>query len=497
VCALASYAQEALFPANLNKIQPGRTKYEDAVKLLGQPAEFAQGRARYDGATLIVREGVVHETEITNPAFVHSSGLRAGATVAEVVKALGEPKQIVKTGLPERERQPGVLYENTADRPGAYWRDDLGVVAVFRDDKVLAVILTRSTKLAELPKYDPNSRNPFQMDLRGADLSSLDLRERESDLVQTIFDTRTKWPSCDRLPAGFDPARILETGKNPGLGVRTLHKRGITGKGVGIAVVDNPLRDTHEDYAARVKVHEWIGAPKTDKHFHGTTALSIAAGKTGGVAPDADVYYISGWNVKNGNVDYEPRVKAFERIIELNRTLPEGKKIRVLSMQLGWRPGQPEAAAIEAVAKKAKDEGMLVITSSVETTHGFKFHGLGREPLADPDKFESYLPGQFWSAQFYAQGVEGRLLVPMDSRSGAGSGSDSEWSFYRRGGWSWATPYIAGVYALACQVDPSITPDRFWDMAMKTGRTIEVQGRKLGPIIDPVALMAALEKGQS
>ena len=53
------------------------------------------------------------------------------------------------------------------------------------------------------------------------------------------------------------------------------------------------------------------------------------------------------------------------------------------------------------------------------------------------------------------------------------------------------------MYALAVQVDPSITPKRFWELAAKTGRTTEVthagQVYRLGPILDPVALIAALK----
>jgi hypothetical protein len=49
---------------------------------------------------------------------------------------------------------------------------------------------------------------------------------------------------------------------------------------------------------------------------------------------------------------------------------------------------------------------------------------------------------------------------------------------------------------LAVQVDPKITPERFWALAMKTGRTVEMKdGGKtvsLGPILDPVQLIAAL-----
>ena len=59
-------------------------------------------------------------------------------------------------------------------------------------------------------------------------------------------------------------------------------------------------------------------------------------------------------------------------------------------------------------------------------------------------------------------------------------------------------PYIAGLYALAAQVDSGITPERFWGLALKTGRTITLDHKEskipFGPIVDPVALIGALKK---
>jgi hypothetical protein len=76
--------------------------------------------------------------------------------------------------------------------------------------------------------------------------------------------------------------------------------------------------------------------------------------------------------------------------------------------------------------------------------------------------------------------------------------ADSNSNFSRINGTSWTMPYLAGVYALAVQVNPDITPDRFRQTALRTGRTIQVKrGEKtypLGPIIDPVALIAALAR---
>ena len=136
--------------------------------------------------------------------------------------------------------------------------------------------------------------NPFQVDLRARDLSKLDLRGSLDDLMYATFDDKTVWPAPDQMPTGFDWQKIMELGRNPGLGVRRLHEKGITGRGVKIAIIDQPLLVDHQEYAGRVRLYEEIdlqGQPKPA--MHGAAVASIALGKTVGVAPEAELYYIA------------------------------------------------------------------------------------------------------------------------------------------------------------------------------------------------------------
>ena len=467
--------QDTGVAARIDQVQIGRSTLDDLTQMFGEPARFTSGsqtftraklpvryQAAYEGFAVSMRDNVAREILIETPLYRGVGGVHVGSTVAEVIQALGEPKTIVK-GAPVDGVPPGTLFEGTAERPGAYAREDLGIAVFLRGGRVSAVILIprRLTppgggRLAELPRFDPNSRNPFQLDLRGRDLSGLDLRNRASDLLMAaVFDSRTVWPPRERMPEGFDPERVMDAGKNPGLGVRSLHKRGITGRGVTIAVIDNPLFASHQEYAGRLRGHEHINSAEQEAHFHASTVLSIAAGEAIGVAPGADLYFVSCWASNGGEADFTPRAKAFERLLEINGTLPVGKKIRVISMSVGWGPHSRGAVEMDAAVKRAKEEGLLVISPNIETTHGFRFQGLGRAPLADPDSFDSYEPGAFWAKQFDARmGSTDRLLVPMDSRTGAGPHGKVDYIYFRQGGWSWSVPYLAGVYALAAQVDP-------------------------------------------
>ncbi len=404
----------------------------------------------------------------------------------------------------------------------AHWRRPCAQIQFPKIDRHPAPRVWPAQRLARLPEFKPDSPNPFQVDLRSRDVSALDLREALPTLLNASFDAATRWPAADRLPPEFDRRRILELGRNPGLGLRRLHAQGITGRGVGIAIIDQIPPTDHPEYAARLRLYEEaddISVLARHSSMHGAALASFAVGNTCGVAPEADLYFIAtdlGTSTPGGfmrhlldrrnrhaGIDFAVLARCVRRVLRLNAELPPDRKIRVVAMAIGWPPDRRGYAEIKAAAEEARAAGLLVVSSSIETVHGFKFHGLGRAPLADPDDFASYEPGQFWAQDFRRnpEVITGRLLVPMDSRTAAGWTRDADYAFYRHGGWSWSIPYIAGAYALAAQVKPAITPDEFWAAALRTGRTIELkrdsQSIPFGPILDPEALVRALRSEEN
>lgn len=360
--------------------------------------------------------------------------------------------------------------------------------------------------LLKLPVYKPESPNPFQVDLRSADVAKVELENQLSNLVHADFDTKTCWPA--RLPEGFEPNRILDLGKNPGLGVRDLHRRGITGKNIGLAIIDQTLLVEHVEYKERLRSYEEIHSPAgAPAQMHGPAVASIAVGKTVGVAPEADLYYIAEMHgtMEQGQFQWNFTwlAQSIDRVLELNRALPPDHKIRVISISVGWSPDQKGCAETDAAVARATKEGVFVISTALERTHHLRFHGLGRDSSKDPDKVDSYGLGSWWANTF----VRGphrflpgeRLLIPMDARTTASPTGEHDYVFYSNGGWSWCVPYLAGLYALACQVRPDITPETFWAAALKAGRSIPVdcagKSVELGTIVDPVTLINSLQRG--
>ena len=198
--------------------------------------------------------------------------------------------------------------------------------------------------------------------------------------------------------------------------------------------------------------------------------------------------------------------------MSLNAFLPADKKIRVIAIAKHWNKSDPclrEIDELNAAIEVAAQAGVFVVAVNIDEAYSagsapFSFLALGRNPLSNPNGFSSYETGAFFANEFYENpsifDPSSTLLVPMDSRAVASPTGKSEYVFYREGGLSWAVPYIAGVYALAVDADPNITPSKFWEYSLDTGKTIKFwhDGKtySLGRIMDPYALIKKLLKEQ-
>lgn len=164
---------------------------------------------------------------------------------------------------------------------------------------------------------------PFA-DLRGPVLNSKRLSLANADfrgeldmLLTTSFDSRTEWPSPEMLPAGFKPQDILEMSKDPGLGVRELHAQGITGKGIKVAIIDQPLLQGHVEYKDKLAMYTTIECEKNSPQMHGAAVASLLVGEACGVAPGASLYY---WAEPSWKASYKQRIQALEEILDLSKT---------------------------------------------------------------------------------------------------------------------------------------------------------------------------------
>lgn len=372
----------------------------------------------------------------------------------------------------------------------------------------------RRDRLTALPIF---SRTSFQkkfreLDLRGYDIRMLEPGERINNIWSSTFDSNTIWPMD--LPDKFDPETIMLLGKNPGLGIRDLHFQGITGKGIGVAVIGESLLVDHEEYKDSIGLYEDVDDTEHYAAEGSSELVSIILGQTVGVAPEAVLYYIAKpqklMDEKETSVLYYNWIAyQINRITKLNNKLPEESRIRAIYIPELLIPAKEGYDKINTAIVQAEKEGIFVISLSLFFTHRFLFKGLGRPPLDDPDSSGSYTDGfsdyhEDEDLSFInileSERNSNILFVPMGARTAASSTGYRDYVFSTLGKLNWAGAYITGLYILACQVRQDITPQMFWQLAISTGVPIDTGNRGkngvrlVGSIVNPTELIQILKE---
>lgn len=309
----------------------------------------------------------------------------------------------------------------------------------------------------------------------------VDYGELGEDLIKTLtFNQSTIWSPQDQSIA----QAILEQGKNPGMGVRELHQEGITGKGITVAIIDQNMNLDHPEFQGEIIKYIWLGTdePIQPYSMHGPAVTSLLIGNTIGAAPDARVYYAA---VPSWLLDAQYYADALDWIIAENEKLPEGEKIRVVSVSAApsgiWSPFTKNMDAWDAAYMRATEAGLLVLDCTFE--RGITL--MCTYDLNDPDNMASCIPN--WDPATHSP--RERINIPTSRTTATEDGYNEEVQFFYQfsgyGGLSWSTPYLAGVLAMGWQINPELTNDHILDILFHSAYITENGER----IIDPRAFI--------
>lgn len=298
---------------------------------------------------------------------------------------------------------------------------------------------------------------PYQ-DVRFQNLSNVN-RDLGEALIETLwFDQSTRWTKQDEQVA----QNILNLGMNPGLGVTDLHAEGVTGKGVTIAIIDQPLVVDHPEFQGKIVKYHDIGTnqPAGFGSMHGPAVTSLLVGKNIGTAPDADVYFVA---VPSWLLDAQHYADALDWIIGENEKLPKEDKIRVVSVSAipsGMWSEYTNKDAWDAAYQRAMEAGILVLDCTYE--HGYTVPCT--YDLHDPDNVAKCIPN--WAGPINPP--QERINIPTRRTTATEDGSEGKLSlsyqYTGQGGLSWTVPYLAGVLAMGWQVNPDLTGFQLLDM---------------------------------
>jgi subtilisin len=231
-----------------------------------------------------------------------------------------------------------------------------------------------------------------------------------------------------------------------------------TGKGIRVAVLDTGFDLQHPDFAGRsITTQSFIaGQEVQDGHGHGTHCIGTALGaKCPGVQPrygvahEAEIF--AGKVLSNAGSGSDTGILAgIEWALQ--------NKCAVISMSLGaaTQPNQPFSQVFERVARRAQEQGTLIIAAAGNES--------GRPASIKPVGHPANCPSIMAVAAMDVQGAIARFsnrgLNPDGGQvdiAGPGVDVHSSWPLptrYRRiSGTSMATPHVAGIAALYAEAD--------------------------------------------
>jgi serine protease AprX len=334
--------------------------------------------------------------------------------------------------------------------------------------------------------------------------SALPLLEADPEIVSVTID---------------HPMNVADDLTNDAIGTETAWSSGYTGAGVGVAVIDSGINDSHPDLwdstetTSRVVYHQdFTGTPTTnsngaqyDLYGHGTHVAGIiggngylSAGQYEGVAPAVNLVDLRALD-QNGAGSDSTVIAAIQQAIALQNTY----NIRVINLSLGRGIAVPYAQdplcqAVEA----AWNSGIVVVVAagnygrlSVDGSNGFgtitapgndpyvltvgasKSNGSSSRTAETLASYSSKGPTTYdhvVKPDIVAPGNDVVSLAAPGATLEAGypqefvNGTDGKSDYFTLSGTSMATPAVAGAVALMLQETPALTPDQVKARLMQT-----------------------------
>jgi hypothetical protein len=320
---------------------------------------------------------------------------------------------------------------------------------------------------------------PFA-DLRGKDVSKV--TGLEAGIIAGLrYNEATRWSAPEAKVA----QTILQRGMDPGLGVRGLHRAGVTGAGVSVGIIDQNIYLDHPEFKERLVRYNDVGCNASSGSMHGPAVASLLVGKNIGTAPGARLFFAA---APSWTADSKFQAEALHWLLDVNAKLPAAEKIRVISVSAApsgrSSPFKQHQALWDEACDRATQAGVLVLDC---TTHRGIIAACYYDGAA-PDDLARVTPG-FPGKEFRPQ--EDHVYAPSSRRTVAEEYTQGRFGYQYTGvgGLSWAIPYAAGVLALGWQVNPVLPPGRMVELLRETAYLKD--GIK---VINPVAFVDAVRR---
>ena len=244
--------------------------------------------------------------------------------------------------------------------------------------------------------------------------------------------------------------------------LNTVHQKGITGKGVTIAVIDGPvdttnpaLKGTNITDKSRCTIQD---SPEGVRH--GTDMAIILVSPISGVAPDATLYNYqasTGSTISNGSCDSNGD-KLDTTAALINQAVEDGAQIISISLSVNESTNELKWAITNAITK-----GVIIVAAA------------GNEALLDDITALGRYSGVVGVSAINSDGTFASYSNSADGMVTAAFGGPYNTFDVNTGepatvhGTSISTPLVAGMLALARQKWPDATANQILQLLVHTG----------------------------
>ena len=378
-------------------------------------------------------------------------------------------------------------------------------MAAEQPDTAVRVIIQKSDSTADVEYLVTDLEGTVIKDLHI--INAIVAEMGAESAVDIAFDASVNWVSLDNRVVGskkdpkLDPSMTSENFFLDTLNVRPVWDMGLTGEGIGVAVIDSGITND-QDFGdiGRTLSFNPDSTSVNDTFGHGTHVAGIIAG-TGdnsngiyqGIAPES---LLLGLKIsdENGMAYESDTVEAMQWVLDNKDTF----NIRVVNLSINSSTEQSyHTSPMDAAAEILWFNGVVVVASSGNRSEDWSWDTVNTAPANDPfiitvgasnengnaDRSNDYM------ALFTANDITTDGFIKPDVMA---PGKDiysvlsnlSSWDveypdrcildcqYFRLSGTSMAAPMVSGAVALLLQAEPNLTPDQVKYRLMNTGGII-------------------------
>lgn len=263
-----------------------------------------------------------------------------------------------------------------------------------------------------------------------------------------------------------------------------IYKKGITGRGVGVAILDTGISN-HLDLMDNIECFvDFVGNSKInyDDNGHGTHVSGIIAG-TGagshglyrGIAPGARLIMLKCLDGK-GNGSISDSIRAFDFIVNNKDKL----NIKIVNISLGTsnEKNKKDISRLILEVENLWKEGITVVAAAGNNgpaSNSITAPGSAEKIITVGACDDKYFPGNAKKRDYSGRGCKKRNIIKPEivcPGTNIMSCDLRKNGYTRRSGTSMSAPIVAGIVALVLEMFPDMTNDEVKNLICSTAKDV-------------------------